>query len=59
MFGSLSHLSNRGLENYAEECMKMKKVLTNMLPKSCTVTHVVFVPLEGVGGGGGPDSRSL
>jgi hypothetical protein len=52
MYGSLSHLSKRGLENYTEECVKIKKVLSNMVPKSCITTHVVFVPLGGVEGGG-------
>jgi hypothetical protein len=50
----------------------MKKVLTNMLPKSCTVTHVVFAALirdlydldswlRGTGHGGDslPDSRAV
>jgi hypothetical protein len=50
MFGSLSHLAKRGLENYAEECVKIKKVITNMLPGSCTVIHMVFVPLGGIEG---------
>jgi hypothetical protein len=50
MFGSLSHLARWGLENYAEECVKMKKVFTNMLPKSCIVTHVVLLPLGGLVG---------
>jgi hypothetical protein len=52
MFGSVSHLSRRGIENYTEECVKIKKVLSNMLSKLCTVTHVVFVPLGGVEGPG-------
>jgi hypothetical protein len=50
MFGSLSHLARRGLENYADECIKMKKVFANMLPKSCIVTHVVLLPLGGLVG---------
>jgi hypothetical protein len=50
MFGSLSHLAKRGLENYAEECVKIKKVIMNMLPGSCTVIHMVFVPLGGLEG---------
>jgi hypothetical protein len=48
MFGSLSHLAKRGLENYAEECVKMQKVFSNMLPVTCSITHLVFVPLGGV-----------
>jgi hypothetical protein len=40
-----------GIENYTEECVKIKKVLSNML-SLCTVTHVVFVPLGGVDGPG-------
>jgi hypothetical protein len=50
MFGSLSHLAKRGLKNYAEECVKIKKVIMNMLPGSCTVIHMVFVPLGGIEG---------
>jgi hypothetical protein len=48
MFGSLSHLGKRGLENYAEECVKMNKVFGNMLPKTCSVTHLLAVPLGGI-----------
>jgi hypothetical protein len=50
MFGSLTHLAKRGLESYADECVKMKKVFTNMLPKSCIVTHVALLPLGGLVG---------
>jgi hypothetical protein len=48
MFGSLSHLGKRGLESYAEECIKLQKVFTNMLPKTCSVTHLLVVPLGGI-----------
>jgi hypothetical protein len=48
LFGSLSQLAKRGVENYAEECVKYQKVLTNMIPNTCSVTHVVFVPLGGI-----------
>jgi hypothetical protein len=50
LFGSLSHLARRGIENYAEECVKTKKVILNMIPKSCVISHVVLVPLGGCGG---------
>jgi hypothetical protein len=48
MFGSLSHLGKRGLESYAEECVKLIKVFSNMLPKTCSVTHLLAVPLGGI-----------
>jgi hypothetical protein len=48
MFGSLSHLGKRGLESYAEECVKLQKVFVNMLPKTCFVTHLLMVPLGGI-----------
>jgi hypothetical protein len=44
IFGSLSHLVSRGPENYAEEA----KVFSNMLDRSCSITHTVFLPLGGV-----------
>jgi hypothetical protein len=47
-FGSLSHLSLRGLETYAEEVVKMFKVFTNMLTSGCSVAHTVHFPLGGV-----------
>jgi hypothetical protein len=50
LFGSLSHLARRGIENYAEECVKTKKVILNMIPKSCVISHAVLVPLGGCGG---------
>jgi hypothetical protein len=37
-----------GLENYSEECVKIQKVISNMIPNTCSVTHVVFVPLGGL-----------
>jgi hypothetical protein len=48
IFGSLSHLVSRGPENYAEEAVKMAKVFSNMLDRSCSITHNVFLPLGGV-----------
>jgi hypothetical protein len=48
LFGSQSHLGKRGLENYAEECVKMQKVFTNMLPRTCSITHLLVVPLGGI-----------
>jgi hypothetical protein len=48
IFGSLSHLVSRGPENYAEEAVKMAKVFSNMLDRSCSITHTVFLPLGGV-----------
>jgi hypothetical protein len=48
LYGSLSQLAKRGVEHYAEECVKYQKVLTNMIPNTCSVTHVVFVPLGGI-----------
>jgi hypothetical protein len=53
MFGSLSHLALRGLEHYSEECVKIFKAFSNMLPNTCSVTHLVFAP--GGCGGAGPD----
>jgi hypothetical protein len=47
-FGLLSHLALRGLENYAEETVKMLKVFSNMLKSGCSVAHVVLVPLGSV-----------
>jgi hypothetical protein len=47
-FGSLSHLSLRGLETYAEEVVKMFKVFTNMLTGGCSVAHTVHFPLGGI-----------
>jgi hypothetical protein len=52
MFGSLSHLALRGLEHYSEECVKIFKAFTNMLPNTCSVTHLVFAPLGDVAGPG-------
>jgi hypothetical protein len=52
MYGSLSHLIARGPENYAEEAVKMGKVFSNMLHRSCSITHTVFLPLGGVGSPG-------
>jgi hypothetical protein len=52
MFGSLSHLTKRGLESYAEECVKTQKIFTSMIPNTCSVTHVVFVPLGGMDSAG-------
>jgi hypothetical protein len=51
-FGSLSHLALRGLENYAEETVKMLKVFSNMLRGGCSVAHVVLVPLGGIASAG-------
>jgi hypothetical protein len=48
VFGSISHLSTRGLENYLEETVKMYKVFSNMLARGCSVAHYVPVPLGGV-----------
>jgi hypothetical protein len=48
LFGSQSHLGKRGLENYAEECVKLQKVFTNMLPRTCSITHLLVVPLGGI-----------
>jgi hypothetical protein len=47
-FGSLSHLALRGLENYAEEAVKMLKVFSNMLKSGCSVAHAVLLPLGGI-----------
>jgi hypothetical protein len=47
-FGSLSHLSLRGLETYTEEVVKMFKVFTNMLTGGCSVAHTVHFPLGGI-----------
>jgi hypothetical protein len=47
-FGSLSHLSMRGIETNAEEVVKLYKVFTNMLTGGCSVAHAVAVPLGGV-----------
>jgi hypothetical protein len=47
-FGSLSHLSMRGIETYAEEVVKLFKVFTNMLTVGCTVAHAVLLPLGGI-----------
>jgi hypothetical protein len=38
----------RGLENYAEEAVKMLKVFSNMLKSGCSVAHAVLVPLGGI-----------
>jgi hypothetical protein len=51
-FGSLSHLALRGLENYAEETVKMFKVFSNMLKGGCSVAHVLLVPLGGIASAG-------
>jgi hypothetical protein len=48
MFGSLEHLAKRGIESYVEECVKTQKIFTAMIPNTCSVTHVVFVPLGGI-----------
>jgi hypothetical protein len=48
MFGSVSHLAARGLENYTEEVVKIFKVLNNMLARGCNVIHMVPVPLGGI-----------
>jgi hypothetical protein len=47
-FGSLSHLAMRGLENYAEETVRIFKVFSNMLKSGCSMAHVVHAPLGGV-----------
>jgi hypothetical protein len=47
-FGLLSHLAMRGLENYAEDVVKIFKVFSNMLKSGCSVAHTVHVPLGGV-----------
>jgi hypothetical protein len=52
MFGSLSHLAARGLEHYSEECVKIYKAFSSMLPNTCSVTHMVFVPLGDAAGPG-------
>jgi hypothetical protein len=52
MFGSVSHLAARGLENYSEEVVKTYKIFTSMLPRTCSVTHLVFAPLGGVDSAG-------
>jgi hypothetical protein len=48
LFGSLSHLAARGLENYAEEVVRTFKSFANMLSRGCSVTHNVIVPLGGI-----------
>jgi hypothetical protein len=48
LFGSVSHLAARGLENYAEETVKTFKAFANMLNRGCSVTHNVFIPLWGI-----------
>jgi hypothetical protein len=48
MFGSISHLANRGLESYAEEAVKTHKVFSSLLPRMCSITHLVFAPLGGM-----------
>jgi hypothetical protein len=45
MYGSLSQLAKRGLENYSVEYVKIKKVITNVIPKSCTRLFVTSLPL--------------
>jgi hypothetical protein len=40
----------RGLEHYSEESVKIFKAFSNMLPNTCSVTHLVFAPLGDVAG---------
>jgi hypothetical protein len=51
-FGSLSQLSMRGIETYAEEVVKLFKVFTNMLTGGFSVAHTVCFPLGGIRGEG-------
>jgi hypothetical protein len=48
LFGSLSQLANRGLDDYAVETVKLHKILTNMVSKACSIMHLVFLPLGGI-----------
>jgi hypothetical protein len=48
LFGSLSHLANRGLDDYAVETVKLHKILTNIVSRACSITHLVFLPLGGI-----------
>jgi hypothetical protein len=48
LFGSISHISLRGIENYAEEVVKTFKIFSNMLTRGCSVSHMVFVPVGGI-----------
>jgi hypothetical protein len=44
-FGSLSHLTMRGLETYADEVVKTFKVFSIRLSAGCIVAHTVLLPL--------------
>jgi hypothetical protein len=48
LFGSLSHLAARGLDNYADEVVKTNRTITGMVSCQITVAHNIFVPLGGV-----------
>jgi hypothetical protein len=48
LFSSLSHLASRGVESYAEEVVKITKVITSMLGHTTLTAHSIFVPLGGI-----------
>jgi hypothetical protein len=48
LFGSLSHLATRGLDNYADEVVKTNRTITGLVSCQITVAHNIFVPLGGV-----------
>jgi hypothetical protein len=48
LFGSLSHLAARGLDNYADEVVKTNRTITGLVSCQITVAHNIFVPLGGV-----------
>jgi hypothetical protein len=48
IYGALSHLAARGVENYAEEVVRTRRVLTGMLGSAINLAHSIFVPLGGL-----------
>jgi hypothetical protein len=48
LFGALSHLAARGLDNYADEVVKTYKTIGALVHGQITTAHNIMVPLGGV-----------